>query len=292
VGLLDDVRRHCAEVAGGARSVRIDTSRFPAAEPGPAPGLDPYLHPLELGPEARAAWVLQWDAINFGSGWFPELRKRPGRSGSVSITLALTEYVRSGDGPWTAAELRSLDAATVAAALGQDPAHELMGLYTQALRDLGGWLGRREALAAIAEAEGSAERLATQLAEGMPFYRDTGFYKRAQLTPSDLALAGVAEFRDLGALTVFADNLVPHVLRLDGVLVYDPALAARIDAGEPLAAGSPEEQEIRGCAVHACETLARATGIPARELDARLWNRGQAAEYKAVRRHRTRTVYY
>jgi hypothetical protein len=181
---------------------------------------------------------------------------------------------------------------TVAAALGQDPAHELMGLYAQALRDLGGWLGRRSAPAAIEAAGGSAERLAVQLAEGMPFYRDTGFYKRAQLTPSDLALAGVAEFRDLGALTIFADNLVPHVLRVDGVLAYDAPLAARIDAGEPLAAGSREEQEIRGCALHACEEIARATRIPARELDARLWNRGQAPEYKAIPRHRTRTVFY
>ena len=66
----------------------------------------------------------------------------------------------------------------------------------------------------------------------MPFFRDTGFYKRAQIVPADLALAGVAEFHDLDRLTIFADNLVPHVLRVDGVLRYDPELAARIDAGE------------------------------------------------------------
>ena len=34
------------------------------------------------------------------------------------------------------------------------------------------------------------------------------------------------------------------------------------------------------------------TGIPARLLDVRLWNRGQAPEYKAIPRHRTRSVYY
>ena len=55
--------------------------------------------------------------------------------------------------------------------------------------------------------------------------------------PSDLALAGVAEFDDLDRLTIFADNLVPHVLRVDGVLRYDPELAARIDAGELLPPG-------------------------------------------------------
>ncbi len=55
----------------------------------------------------------------------------------------------------------------------------------------------------------------------MPFFDDRGFYKRAQITPSDLALAGVAEFDDLDRLTIFADNLVPHVLRVDGVLRYE-----------------------------------------------------------------------
>ena len=38
--------------------------------------------------------------------------------------------------------------------------------------------------------------------------------------------------------------------------------------------------------------LAERTGIPPRVLDLRFWNRGQAPEYKAVPRHRTRCVYY
>jgi Queuosine salvage protein len=101
----------------------------------------------------------------------------------------------------------------------------------------------------------------------------------------------VAEFHDLDKLTVFADNLVPHVLRVDGVLVYDDSLAARIDAGELLEPGG-EEREIRGCAVHACELLSERLGVPARHIDTALWNRGQAPEYKAVPRHRTRTVFY
>jgi len=68
----------------------------------------------------------------------------------------------------------------------------------------------------------------------------------------DLALAGVCEFPDLDRLTIFADNLVPHVLRVDGVLTYDPDLGARIDREELLPPGD-EEREIRACAVHAGE---------------------------------------
>jgi hypothetical protein len=175
--------------------------------------------------------------------------------------------------------------------LGQDPDHELMGLYTEALHDLGRFLGARRALDLVAEADGSAERLASLLAAGMPFFDDVGFWKRAQIAPNDLALADVAEFGDLDRLTIFADNLVPHVLRVDGVLVYEPSLAARIDAGELLPPGD-EEREIRGCAVHACELLSERLGMPARLVDVALWTKGQAPRYKSVPRHRTRSVFY
>jgi hypothetical protein len=125
----------------------------------------------------------------------------------------------------------------------------------------------------------------------MPFFADRGFYKRAQIVASDLALGEVADFDDLDRLTIFADNLVPHVLRLDGVLRYDAPLAARIDAGELLEPG-PEEREIRACALHACELIAPGLEVAPRVLDTWLWNRGQDARYKAVPRHRTRTLAY
>jgi hypothetical protein len=166
-----------------------------------------------------------------------------------------------------------------------------MGLYAEALRDLGRFLAGRRSIDAVAEAGGSADQLASMLAAGMPFFDDVGFWKRAQITANDLALAGVADFHDLDRLTIFADNLVPHVLRIDGVLVYGESLAARIDAGDLLEPGG-EEREIRGCAVHACELLSKRLGIPARHIDTALWNRGQAPRYKAVPRHRTRSVYY
>ena len=53
-----------------------------------------------------------------------------------------------------------------------------------------------------------------------------------------LALAGLARWRHLDRLTVFADNLVPDVLRCGGGLVHSPGLAAHIGAGRPLRPGS------------------------------------------------------
>jgi len=290
VSLTDQVREACRGIAESARFVSIDLEALSSLDPGLPPALDPERHYLEGSPEDVADYVLVLDSINFGSGWFPTLRKRPGMSGYFTVASALADHWRAS-GPWSADELRALKEDQLAAALGQDPRHPLVRLYSEALWDLGRFLDARRALDVVAEAGGSAERLASMLAASMPFFDDRGFWKRAQITPNDLALAGVVEFSDLDRLTIFADNLVPHVLRVDGVLRYDPGLAARIDAGELLPAGE-EEREIRGCAVHACELLSELLGMPARSLDTALWNRGQASRYKSVPRHRTRTVYY
>ncbi len=298
--------------------MRIDLDAVAEIRPAEPPSLDPERHYLEGDTADVADYVLALDAINFGSGWFPTLRKRisthpPGQpmSGYFTVAWALADHVRAHGAP-TAEWLSDVGTLEVADILGQDPANELMSLYAQAWRALGRFLAdrpadgaprpvpddrsgnpreARRALDLVAEAGGSAERLAEMLARGMAMFDDRGFYKRAQIVANDLALAGVAEFSDLERLTIFADNLVPHVLRCDGVLVYEDALAARIDAGEQLAMGDAE-REIRACALHACELISAQTGIPARTIDTWLWTRGQAPEYKARPRHRCRTVFY
>lgn len=298
--LTDHIRASCAAIAADAQSVSIDRERLASFSPPGGtvtdPGLDPTRHYLEGAPEDVALYTLALDTINFGSGWFPTLRKRAdpasGRTVSGYFTIAwnLADHFRL-QRPWTAADLRELRTGELAAILGQSADHELMSLYAQALRELGRVLGTSSALDFVARANGSAETLATLLASSLAFYDDRGFYKRAQIVPNDLALAGVAGFHDLDGLTIFADNLVPHVLRCDGILVYEPALAARIDAGELLGAGR-EEREIRACAVHACELLSARLETPARALDMWLWTRGQSPEIKARPRHRCRTVFY
>jgi hypothetical protein len=295
MSLPDDVRASCARIADGARSVRIDLDALATLDPGPPPELDAVRHYVEGEPDAVAAYMLALDAINFGSGWFPTLRKRRGPDGTAvsgyfTVAWGLADRFRAL-GPWTNGELRAMRTEEIADALGQARDHELMALFAQALRQLGMWLGDRTALDVVAQAGGSAVRLAEMLASGMAMFDDRGFYKRAQITGSDLALAGVADFDDIDRLTIFADNLVPHVLRVDGVLRYDERLAAHIDAGRELRPG-PQEREIRACAVHACALLARRTGMTERDIDNALWTRGGRPEYKAIPRHRCRTIYY
>jgi hypothetical protein len=285
-------------VAGRAERVRIvedaiePYARTLDPEPPPAPDLE------GASLEQRAAFSLTLNAINFGSGWFPTLRKPAGLSGFRTIEAALRAR-----GPWTAEELAGLDTAEVAATFGQDPAHELMALFTRALRELGErvtveYFGRF--LGLVRSAEGSAERLAETLA-AWPTWHDVSsyrgarvpFFKRAQIAAGDLHLSGVAPAGDVDRLTLFADNLVPHVLRLDGVLEFDDRLVGRIDDGLLLEHGSPEEVEIRACALHAVELLVTAHGdTNATVVDNILWTRGGLPRYKARPRHRARTTAY
>jgi hypothetical protein len=119
------------------------------------------------------------------------------------------------------------------------------------------------------------------------------FFKRAQIAAADLALAGIAPAGDVDRLTIFADNLVPHVLRIDGVLCFDDDLVDRIEAEQLIDHDSPEEVEIRACALHAAELLVAAHGsTTAAAVDNALWHRGGEPRYKAVPRHRARTTAY
>lgn len=317
--VFSQIRTACQTVAERSRAVRINYERLKsyseslAADHAARPTHDPNFHYLGHG-DGTVAFFLILDAINFGSGYFPKIRKRPGLSGYFTIAASLNDYFRQ-QGPLTPQQCARLSLFDCAQIFGQSPnndaARHLMRHFSAALNDLGHLVLQRYGGsfgALIESASGSAAKLVELLSE-MPYFRDVQvyedievpFYKRAQLTAADLALAfdgqGPGRFGDLDRLTIFADNLVPHVLRVDEVLRYGPELARRIDEDKLIPAGSPEEIEIRACALHAVEQIVgelRAHGrqVNAATLDYLLWNRGQQPHYKARPRHRTRTVFY
>jgi Potential Queuosine, Q, salvage protein family len=305
--VLTELRSACAAVAENARYVRIDpdhTSAYVGSLPvdlDPA-APDPEYHLTDGTREELAAFWLTLDAINFGSGWFPTLRKRDGRSGYFTISAGVRDRFAER-GPYTADELAGIDPTAIAKTLGQDPGHELMTLFARSLNDLGrnvatGHDGRFAAV--IDSAESSAVALVDEL-RGWQCFADSSrydgldvpFLKRAQIAAADLARAGVAAFRDLDCLTMFADNLVPHVLRIDGLLSYDAGLLDRIERGELIEHGSPEEVEIRACALHAVGLMAaERAGAREADIDSVLWHRGQEPRYKDSPRHRSRCTAY
>jgi hypothetical protein len=317
--IFEQIRSACGAVAANASRVRLDydyirayAASLPVQMTRPSE-LDPRCH--YLGKEEKTvAFLLTLDAVNFGSGYFPHLRKRPGMSGYFSIASALNDVYKS-HGCLSADDLARITVEKCTRIFGQDPANltvrELMQHFTTALNDLGRYLlncfdGN---FVSLVEAAGSSAGRLVQLLEKMPYFNDVAvyngieipFYKRAQIAAADLSIAfkgqGWGHFKDLDQMTIFADNLVPHVLRMDGVLIYEKPLLDRIAAGTLIAAGSPAEIEIRASAVHAVELVKkeiRKTGgtITSPDLDNFLWNRGQQPRYKAVPRHRTRCVFY
>ena len=302
------VRSACARVAAQARHVTIQDDAIPAYAAGlplvaPAFAPDPQAHLLAGSTEELAAFWLTLDAINFGSGWFPTLRKRAGHSGYYTVAVGVRERFAAA-GPWAARELAAIGPREVADVLGQDPGHELMSLFASSLNDLGrhvdGDHGGR--FLAVVDAAGGAPALAGLLA-GWDCFADVSsyhgfevpFYKRAQIAAADLADGGVVRWRDRARLTMFADNLVPHVLRLDGILHFAPDLLTRIARGELIGHGSSEEVEIRACALHAVELIVAAStrgSVCAADVDRLLWSRGGGPSYKSEPRHRSRCTAY
>jgi hypothetical protein len=294
--VLTQLRDACATAAERARYVRINANAIPTYAASMPLGDRPENEAAQpIDRERLAAFWLTLDAINFGSGWFPTLRKRPGKSGYHTIAAALEDH-----GPWTADELQRITPAEIAETLGQDPNHELMELFARSLGDLGEHVSRDYGRSFAAVVGQSALELVETLAAWDSF-KDVSTYdsltipflKRAQIAAADLSRSRVANFDDLDRLTMFADNLVPHVLRLDGILTYEPALLARIDRHELIDHGSTEEVEIRACAVHAVELIvAHRPDTRACDVDQLLWNRGQEPRYKAAPRHRSRCTAY
>lgn len=316
IPLCDQVRQSCHRVMTMATLVHIDDAALDAladdiaadrvtVERAPRPDRSRRA-PVELTRDEidEITLVLALDSINFGSGYHDVVRKRPGLSGSNTMARALEEYVE-WTGPLDPTRLRRMTVEDCSQIFGQEldggAQETLMSLFATALVDLGRWIEQGGGTVGVMRsASGSAEQLAQQLTD-MDFYRDVEeyrgtpvcFYKRAQITPADIARRVRSDlFSDLHRLTAFADNLVPHVLRVLGVLRYDPALASRIDEGIPLDPGGHAEVEIRAAGVECVERLAIVCERRPMDIDAALWTMGSKPEFKAVRRHRARSVYY
>src|SRR5438067_9714993 len=138
MGLLDQVRAAAAATARSARfvGIRDDAIETYAAslplEAAGAPELDPATH-FSGEPDATLAYLVQLDAINFGSGYFPNLKKRPGLSGYFTVASGLKEHFAVHGAP-SAGQLQNLTQADCARIFGQDcganaAVDELMGLF-------------------------------------------------------------------------------------------------------------------------------------------------------------------
>lgn len=314
--IFDRLRAGFARVAALATHVRINEDRLHAyardlLASAPPPVFDTEHHYVG-SPEDTAAYVLTLDAINYGSGYKAALAAEGWDviEGSIYYSVSVRLKHAFDVQPLTARDLSAMTPERVRDILQLPDGPQSMrvsSLFATGLSDLGRMIECDHAglfMNFVQAAQGKAAYIVEQLSQLPQFadvhsYKgaDVAFYKRAQIAAADLHLAfthlGLSLFDDMGRLTMFADNGVPQVLEADHVLIYDPALKARIVRGEEITSGSAEEVEIRGCGAHAVEKLVMLLNKTAVQTDHILWHRhAEDPRYRAHPSHRTLSVYY
>lgn len=264
------------------------------------------------GAEEMANYLLMQDSIAFcfwgDPPWEVEYRGRHFR-GYHALVAALRRSIEVGCPLPDPGYLRELTLEDLHFILRGRGELKLLRERLECLREVGEVLTRQfggSFLRAVEEAGYEVPSLLELLVSSFPSFddrafvdgREVVFHKRAQLLIADLhgALGDALPLRGLEELTAFADYQLPALLREKGVLSYSPSLAARVDAGEELPAGSREEVEIRAATVQAVEMLREALsrrGISLRsfEVDWLLWDWSQE-EPPSRPHHRTVTTGY
>jgi hypothetical protein len=257
--------------------------------------------------EATAQYVFVLDALNF-CFWPLEGYEYE------HLASTLKRALEADPDAFAAARLAALSEEQLCAWLRAAPGQRipLAAERARLVREVGRELARSfggSAATMIRSAGRSAVRLVQLVTAHFPGFRDgcaldgrqLFFYKRAQILVGDLWGAfkgvGLGEFTDMQQLTCFPDYRIPQLLRALGILRYEPALAAAVDAREELPAGGAAEVEIRAATVQAVERMvaglrARGVSLAPFQLDWLLWERGERLLRELAPHHRVLTVFY
>ena len=270
------------------------------------------------GGQETVFYLLILDSINFcfwpkpGADKWEVQYKSESISGYYALAASLKKAIESGIPITDAHFLAELPLGKLKQILDGNGDLQLMEARAHILNELGEFLIKEydgEAYRLVESAENSALNLVGLLVQNLPSFRDVAeyygtriyFYKRAQIFVADLygAFAGKAwgNFKDMDALTAFADYKLPQVLRHVGILQYNPSLEHTVDQGILLEAGSPEEIEIRANTIWAVELIRQeltrmGKRLRAFEIDWILWNLGQESQFKVKPYHKTVTTFY
>jgi len=255
--------------------------------------------------------------LQTGSGYRKDLHSALGCGASDAMTLG-TVAMQNALGDITAAILIAVPLSDILKWFrldGKDTAlvqfggrlHNMLVEAGHALQDNG-----FASFASLVLSCKTAAELTTALCRYIPGFADSAKYhgetvwfaKKAQLTVTDIHARLVAHggasagYPDVESLTVFADNVLPTVLRSQGVIILSEDLKRDIDNGVLLSSGSPRENELRACAVDAAERIVKAAKIQGlqiaeRTLDWLLWTVGKRPDIRVVQRHACRdTLFY
>lgn len=276
----------------------------------------------EYGMDTVIDYVLVGNSLNFvyddlaDGRTFATTYRNETWTGAFAMWASLKRALEAGIPVTDGHYLKELDIEAVAQLFEGDPPMPNLEARLEVLNHIGTRLDRRSerhphavvpevaSLRLYDDGQGFVERLTETFPEAYADSREYGgrtvyFDKKAQLAGSML----YGRFRDragfdvvdIDGVTVFADYLIPALLRAREVIEYSPRLADAIDQGALIDEGSPEEVEIRLATVYVGEQLLaainrrRSDPINAFQLDQLLW---QTARTMELNHHFTDTVTY
>ncbi len=300
-----DIAPACAEVAAQVSHVKINHDEIPAyarfivGKYSVTTELEAEHHYVSTDREKTAAYILALNSVNFGSGYFM-IAKEAGIELEYDViarglkkAFEQDNFVTPQD--WTRVTAKDLSE-LLSISLDRHPhLDELLHNFASHLRATGEKIVSEyggKVLNLLSACGHSAAALAETVG-AWPHFRDVHHYKgrdvpilkRAQILGADMNLA-LGDLRDVDRLTCFADNMVPHVLRCDGILEYT--------TDEAIHDGSEKEIELRASAIHVVECMRKALGggITSVNIDHMLWHRGYDPDIYERKPHRTRSVWY
>ncbi|KAL5556815.1 hypothetical protein UlMin_039051 [Ulmus minor] len=305
---MDDVRESSAWVASRSSHVLVDPSGIEkmveTIESIPKVKWDfEGIHYFDNGP-LTVQYLLVLDALNFC--FWPDKDLRYDH-----FALGLKEALQKDKSVFDADRLQKYTGPQLRELLKWPRPLPLEEERVRLLHEVGFELERSfdgKASKLVDSCEKSASKLVALIARHFPGFRDHSMYKghqvflykRAQIFAADLWGAfegqGYGEFDDIGSITIFADYIVPAVLRQIGVLKYSSILADKIEADSEICPGSEEEVELRACSISAVEKMKELISIKSGkqvlsvELDLWLWSFG--IQVPSLKHHRTLSIYY
>ena len=328
--VFDTIRESCARVSARARHVRINDFKIPdmgeSLSRDPDPGLKTSPCGGSQGGEGSdpartyrgnikdtVDFVCFLNAANFGSGYRDELWREhslPDTKRFYSALMGALDAYVSDHGIPDMSDIVDSDIRLYAEIFDLPPdnqaARNLLGLFEKSYKDYARFLldnHNGSAYKLYLSSNKSAQKLVSELIK-IPSYQDIAtykstpvyFYKRAQITAADLFFALENEeevFTDINHLTAFADPALPQMLRYYGILEYSDDLSGRIQKGDELAPGSPEEVEIRAATVQAIEKIKGYHPFwRVIDIDDILWRRAGTIDLSKFPRHKTKTIFY
>ncbi|WP_201732329.1 queuosine salvage family protein [Acidithrix sp. C25] len=287
--------------------------------------LDPRFWILS-DPIASFAFVIVVDYLNFGSGYFKDLQKNSTGSGYLTFAQGLTSYFVDHY-PFKPSHLTTITSDQMTEILQQrDPSPQvsiLIDLLVKAVNELGMYLEGNFADSFVEFAKylnrdvDDCLKTLIELPALADYYEinEIAFYplKKAQIILSDLDMIWRFHHKNLDVaqipfcisgihkLTAFADNSLPHVLRVEKVLEYDPALESHIQLGGRLEYSSWAEVEIRAATIQSVEMIhAKLLGdgitLYPNQIDAAIWTSKHdpllSGKYRLSLSHKCKSIFY